>query len=615
MLSPYRVETYNTVSNHFLAISVELMFKINIKSQCWQKFRIWFTNHKNYSRVPSHQHENIISLIQSCEQISEAAQVHGLMIKAGLDQIPFPFSKFLAQVCMQDIDYAVYVFKQIKSPNLFMLNTMLRGHSISDDPRKALVLFNYTRAQNYRHDFSLDQFTFVSVLKSCSRLFDICTGLGVHSVVVKSGFDLFLNVMNALLHFYCVCGRIQDAHQLFDEMGAGKDLVSWNTIMGGYLSVAQYALVVDLFKELYRDGFDITITTILTVLSASREALNISFGKCVHIFCFKVGFLSYLNVATALISMYGKHGNIRSARQIFDEIDVKKDVILWNCLIDVYARCDLLVEALELLKLMKHHHKQPNSSTLASLLSACSASGALAIGEYIKNYAEEQKLVFDVVLGTAVVDMYAKSGLLEKAFNVFHQMESKDVKCWTAMISGCGAHGQAHRAITLFHRMEEEGFKPNEVTFLAVLNACSHGGLVTEGLICFRRMVEVYKMKPTIEHYGCMVDLLGRAGLLEEAYEVIKGLPVERDATAWRALIGACRVYGNVDLAERVKEELELMDEDHPADLITLSGTYVVAGMVPHQRSVVKRENHLVKGIDDEQSAKKVAGYSKIDLL
>lgn len=238
MPSPYRglqLATQPIIT--LLPTSVGLMIKININSLCWQKLGIWFTNHKNYSRLSSHyQHENLISLIQSCKKVSQATQVHGLMIKAGLDRIPFPLSKFLAQVCMQDINYASYLFEQIKTPNLFMINTMLRGHSISHDPRKALVLFNYTRAQNFRQDFFLDQFTFVSVLKSSSRLLDICTGLGVHSVVLKSGFGFFLNVMNALLHLYCVCGRIQDAHQLFDEMGERKDLVSWNTIMGGYLS-------------------------------------------------------------------------------------------------------------------------------------------------------------------------------------------------------------------------------------------------------------------------------------------------------------------------------------------------------------------------------------------
>ncbi|KAI3464746.1 hypothetical protein Pfo_021409 [Paulownia fortunei] len=592
------------------------MIKRNIKLQFWQGFRIWSTNHQNYSRLSSdHQHENLISLLQSCEQTSQTAQIHGLMFKTGLDHIPFPLSKLLAQVCMQDIHYAASVFKQIKSPNLYMFNTMLRGHSVSDDPQKGLVLFNCMRDQNHKQDFLLDQFTFVSVLKSCSRLLEVWTGLGVHTIVLKSGFDLFLNVKNALLHFYCVSGRIQEAHQLFDELGTMRDLVSWNTLMGGYLCVAQYDLVVDLFKKLYRDGFGVSVTTILSVLSALGEVRNVSFGECLHVFCFKVGFLSNLNVVTALISMYGKHGHIYSARRIFDEINVKKDVVLWNCLIDGYAKTGLLKEALELLRLMKHHKVQPNSSTLAGLLSACSASGALAVGQYVHDYVEEQQLVLDVVLGTAIVDMYAKSGLLGKAIDVFDRMECKDVRCWTAMISGYGVHGQANRAITLFHRMEEEGFAPNEVTFLALLNSCSHGGLVAEGMSCFTRMVEVYKLMPKIEHYGCMIDLLGRAGLLEEAYELIKGLPLERDATAWRALLGACRVYGNIDLAERVKQELEQIHEEHPADSLTLTSTYALAGMVPHHSYALERANHLVKETNHDRSAKKEAGCSTIELV
>ncbi|KAK4429459.1 Pentatricopeptide repeat-containing protein, mitochondrial [Sesamum alatum] len=322
-----------------------------------------------------------------------------MMLKTGLDNIPFPLSKLLAQVCMQDIRYAADVFEQIKSPNLYMFNTMLRGYSVSNDPQKGPALFNCMRAQNHRQEFLLDQFTFVSVLKSCSRSLEVWTGLGVHTVVLKSGFDLFLNVKNALLHFYCVCGRIPEAHQLFDELGAMRDLVSWNTLMGGYLCASQYDLVVNLFKKLHRDGSAISLTTALGVLSAVGELRDVSLGECLHMFCLKVGLLSNLNIVTALISMYGKHCCIYSARRIFDEIDVKKDVVLWNCLIDVYAKTGFLEEALELLILMKHDGLHPNSSTLAGLLSACSASGALAIGRYVHDYVEEQQLVTYAVAG------------------------------------------------------------------------------------------------------------------------------------------------------------------------------------------------------------------------
>ncbi|XP_042059214.1 pentatricopeptide repeat-containing protein At1g26900, mitochondrial-like [Salvia splendens] len=529
-------------------------------------------------------HQNLIVLLQSCHHIPQTARIHCLMVKTGLDRTPFPLSKLLAHVSTQDINYSNSIFKQIKSPNLYMFNTMLRGHSISPDPKNSLLLFNRVMAENRSFDF--DQFTFISVLKSCTNLLEIQAGIGVHTDVLKSGFGSVLNVMNALLYFYCVCGMIENVRQVFDELRLRKDLVSWNTLMGGYLCVKEYSLVLELFKLLCRDRFGdgVSVTTIFSVVSVVGHLLNESLGETIYVFCFKLGFLSNLNVVAALISMCGKHGRVQAARRIFDENDVKRDVVLWNCLIDGYARTGLLEEAMELLRLMKDHGVRPNSSTVAGFLSACSASGALGISEYVRGYVEEEQLPMDAVLGTAIVDMYAKSGLLDKVVDIFNQLEIKDVKSWTAMISGCGVHGQANDAVKLFRRMEEEGVEPNEVTFLTIMNACSHGGLMRDGLSCFGKMVNVYRLKPKIEHYGCMIDLLGRAGLLVEAYELIKGLLVERDATAWRALLGACRMYGNVKLAKRVKEELEGICENHVADSLSLAGAYVAAGMVADQR-------------------------------
>ncbi|KAL2503891.1 Pentatricopeptide repeat-containing protein [Abeliophyllum distichum] len=536
------------------------------------------------------------------------------MVKTGLDNTPFPLSKLLAHTSIQDIQYAASIFKNVQSPNLYMFNTMLRGYSISDDPKRAIFLFNCMRAQKQSQEFLLDEFTFVSVLKSSTRLFTIWTGFGIHSVVLKCGFDLFLNVKNTLLYFYCVCGQIKEAHQLFDECCAKRDLVSWNTLMGGYLGVFQYDVVVDLFRKLHWDGYRTSVTTILNMLSAVGEMRNVLIGECLHGICIKIGFLMDPRVVTALISMYGKHGDIDFARRIFDEIDIQKDVVMWNCLIDGYAKNGLLEEALELLGLMKCEKARPNSSTLAGLLSACASSGALTVGQSIHDYLEKQQLALDVVLGTALVDMYAKSGLLGKAVDIFDRMESKDVKCWTAMILGHGVHGQANYAITLLHRMEEEGFRPNKVTFLAVLSSCSHGGLVTEGVIYFRRMVEMYSLMPEVEHYGCIIDLLGRAGLLEDAYELIKGLPNEGDATAWRALLAACRVYGNVDLGERVKRELEKICDGHPADSLVLTGAYAMAGWTPYTPSTLEKKVNLAKEVDCKQFGTKEAGCSTIEL-
>ncbi|CDP00316.1 unnamed protein product [Coffea canephora] len=547
--------------------------------------------------------EKIVTSLQSCKNISEITPIHGLMVKTGLDQIPFTLSKLLA-CSIQDINYAGSIFKHIQKPNLYMFNTILRAYSISENQNQVFVLFNYLRAQR----IVLDEFTFVPVLKSCCKKFATWTGLGVHSIVLKSGFQLFLNVKNTLLHFYCVCQRMGEARKLFDEISGGRDLIPWNILMGGYLCASQNNVVLDLFKQLCTTGQIVGKTTILSVISAAGELNCVLTGECLHGYCIKFGFCLDLNVVSALISMYGKMGCIDSGSRVFAEVSAR-DVVVWNCLIDGYAKGGLLDEALGLLGLMKLEEVKPNSSTLAGLLSACASSGTLALGQRIHDYVEVQEIVLDAILGTALVDMYAKCGLLSMASNVFDMIEKKDVKCWTAMILGYGVNGEPKNAITLFHRMEQEDFKPNEVTFLAVLNACSHGGLVTDGISCFRKMVQHYGLTPRIEHYGCIIDLLGRAGLLEDAHELIKSLPIEGDATAWRALLAACRVHGNVELGKLVKGKLETLYDEHPADSLVLTSTYAIAGRIPDSKDMLEN-----KGNPCSQTAKKEAGSSIIQL-
>ncbi|XP_058766536.1 pentatricopeptide repeat-containing protein At1g26900, mitochondrial-like [Vicia villosa] len=188
---------------------------------------------------------------------------------------------------------------------------------------------------------------------------------------------------------------------------------------------------------------------------------------------------------------------------------------------------------------MRYEGVRPNSSTFVGLLSVYPASGSMHGVRYVTSLIEEEKLELDVVLGTALVDVYAKCGFLDEAMEIFERMESKDVKSWTAVISGHGIHGQPMKAIRLYNRMESEGFRPNEVTFLAILTACSHGGLVTEGIEFFKCMVQEHGLSPRVEHYGCLIDLLGRAGMLHEAFELIKSLPIKGDATSWRTLLSA----------------------------------------------------------------------------
>lgn len=560
----------------------------NSTSRLSKNLRIWPKN-------PDFGSQNVISLLKSSQQITEISQIHGYMLKTGLDQNPFTLSKLLAS-SIQNIQYAASIFKDIQNPNLFMFNTMLRGYSISDDPAQAFTVFNNLRAQS----LELDQFSYITTLKACSRQLAIMIGLMIHGLVLKSGYMSFINVKNTLLHLYCVSGKIRDARQLLDEFPEKNDLVTWNTLMGGYFHASQPTAVVDLFRQICGRGLRVNSSTILNILCAVGDLGDLSGGESLHALCIKFGFNLDLNVVTALIDLYAQLGDIDSGRRIFYEVR-EKDVILWNCMIDKCAKVGLLEESIALLRLMKLAQVKANSSTLVGLLSACAVSGSLSLGQCIYDYVEEEFLALDVNLGTALIDMYAKCGVLDKAIDIFERIKNKDVQCWTAMIFGYGTHGQARNAVSLFYKMEEEGCRPNEVAFLAILSSCSHGGLVIEGMNCFEKMVVEYGFVPKTEHYGCLIDLLGRAGLLEEAYNLMKSLPIKGDATAWRTLLSACRVYGDVKLGECVLREI---NDKHPTNAILVSSAYAIAGMLPDQTLIQERT--------EERSDKQVGGIMSI---
>ncbi|KAK1376485.1 Pentatricopeptide repeat-containing protein [Heracleum sosnowskyi] len=579
-----------------IASTLKQKFKINPKPIFTKHF--FSTNTNQY----------LISQLPFCKKASEITQIHGYMIKNGLDTVAFPVSKLLAASII-DTHYAISIFKFIQTPNVFMFNTMLRCYSVSDYPNEALVMFNYMRAVGVL----LDEFSFVSVIKSCARLFEVRTGCVVHALAFKTGNVLHVCVRNTVLQLYCVCRKIEDACKVFEDGSVRRDLVSWNVMMGGYLYVCRGEVVLNLFKRMLLDGVRVEGSTMLSVLSGVSEVGGALEGECLHCYCVKCGFVMDANVVTALVGMYGKIGKMDSGRSAFDEVEVK-DVVLWNCLMDVYAKNGMLEEALNLLRLMKNRGVRANSSTLAGLLSFCATSGALAVGKCIHEYVEQQQLVLDAVLGTALLDMYCKCGLLREAVDVFKKMVSKDVKCWTAMILGYGMHGEAKDAIMIFYQMAEEGFRHNEVTFLAVLSACSHGGLVAEGTGFFKIMIEDYGLKPKVEHYGCMIDLFGRAGLLEEAHNLIKSLPIKSDAAAWRALLAACRVYGNVDLGKSVKKALEDNYGEHPADSIILSSTYAVAGSRPCLQTTQVIGRKIEDNYEYGSRGVKEAGCSAIEL-
>lgn len=316
--------------------------------------------------------------------------------------------------------------------------------------------------------------------------------------------------------------------------------------------------------------------------------------------------MSERNVETwnTLISGHVKCGRLDLAWKLFDEVPIKNDAS-WSAMITGCAEGGCPSKAMVLFEQMKELGVRPNLAAIVSMLSACSQLGALEQGRQVHAYIERNKIKMDSIIGAALIDMYAKCGCIDKAFEVFDPLVPKDVFSWTAMIAGLALNGHGAKALELFGQMESEGVKPNEVTLVGVLCACSHGGLVELARLYFDSMRMKYGVEPTIEHYGCMVDALGRAGLLEEAVSLVQAVPA--NAMLWGTLLGACWIHGNAEIAEYAIDRLvELKPDDDGGVYVLLSNIYAMRGRWDEARRV--RMLMRSKGLE------KIPGRSSIEV-
>ena len=355
---------------------------------------------------------------------------------------------------------------------------------------------------------------------------------------MRFGFGSNTFVRNTLLFFHANCGDLKVAGELFDD-GAKGDVVAWSALTAGYARRGDLEAARRLFDEM-----------------PVRDLVS-------------------WNV---MITGYAKRGDMESARRLFDEVP-KRDVVTWNAMIAGYVLGGANEKALELFEEMGRIGECPDEVTMLSLLSACADLGDLENGEKIHGKILEMSSGdISTLLGNALVDMYAKCGSIGKALEVFRLIRDKDVASWNSIIGGLAFHGHAEESIDLFREMQGTKICPNEITLVGVLAACSHAGKVDEGHQYFDLMRSKYKIEPNIKHFGCMVDMLGRAGLLKEAFDFIASMKIEPSAIIWRTLLGACKVHGDVELAKRANEELLRMRRDQSGDYVLMSNIHALRG-------------------------------------
>ncbi|GFP98976.1 pentatricopeptide repeat-containing protein at5g06540 [Phtheirospermum japonicum] len=443
---------------------------------------------------------------------------------------------------------------------------------------------------------------------SFSQLADKCKSMDqikqiqAQMIITARIHDIY--AASRLLNFSALSdsGDLNYALKLFHSIPS-PNLFMWNTVIRAHAASSNPINALLLYAEMRMDGISPGTHTFPFVLKACSSIKSAKCCQQVHGHVLKFGLDSDLHVANGLIRGYSVSGKLSDARKVFDELP-ERNLSIWTTMISGYAQNDYSNEAITLFNGMISNGFEPNGVVLSSVLSACAQSACLDLGEQIHMYIEEKGIGLDVILGTAVVNMYAKNGAFDKAKQCFDGLREKNTATWNSMISGLAVHGHADEAIHFFRMLEEEKIQLNDITLLGVLSASCHAGLLDYGSEVFYSMKRVYGIEPNLKHYGCMVDLLGRKGRILEAESLIEGMIWEPDVVIWGALLSACKECGNIEVAERVVKKIHDLDPENHGVYVVLSNMYAEAGRwgdVLNRREVMK-----------EGSLKKTAGWSLV---
>ncbi|KAG9441981.1 hypothetical protein H6P81_017835 [Aristolochia fimbriata] len=414
----------------------------------------------------------------------------------------------------------------------------------------------------------------------------------IHAQGIVQGFLQFQPSSCRILNAYADFGRAREAEMVFNQI-QDPDVVSLTSLISLYLQTDDPRKAFSVFAATLWAGHKPDSFAIVGAISACGRNENLGHGKIVHGMVYRLELVEDVFVSNALIDMYSRNGRIHTAEAVFSSMGVKnvvswtsmlhghikcrdlesaysvfnempeRNAISWTAMITGYIQSEDPVRALQFFRWMRIDGEIPTVVTLVGVLSGCADIGALELGQSIHGFMCKTSTDSDLTLLNSVIDMYSKSGSVETAEEVFKSMPQRDVYTWTTIISCFASHGNGSRALEMFSEMLAAGIKPNEITFVAVISACSHAGLIEEGRRWFHRMRDFYLLEPKLEHYGCMVDLLGRAGHLDEAQGLIEGMRVDPDGVIWRSLMSSSLVQGNLELAiESGKKIIELEPDD-----------------------------------------------------
>ncbi|PKA45694.1 Pentatricopeptide repeat-containing protein [Apostasia shenzhenica] len=518
--------------------------------------------------MSSSHHLQCVSLLKRCKYLVHLKQVHALAAKIGTDADSLFAGKviLLASVTVVDaIEYACRLLATFPSPDAFMFNTIIRGLAESDQPNRSLL----TYAQMKGRSLSPDSFSFAFLLKAAANFKSLSAGIQLHSHAIHHGLDAHLFVGTTMVSMYAECGCIASAEKAFDQLPQ-PNVVAWNAMVTAYFCCGEAPNARKVFAQMP---------------------------------------LRNLTSWNLMLAGYTKMGELGEARMLFSEMELK-DQVSWSTMIAGFASHGHFEEALGFFRKLIMTQGilwWSNEVSLTAVLSACAQRGAFESGKILHGLIQKTGLNSIVAVGNALLDMYARCGHIAMAQRVFsREMCNKNIVSWTSMIAALAMQGRGEESLVFFNEMVESGIRPDWISLVAVLYACSHSGLVQQGCELFQRMENDYGVQPSVEHYGCVVDLYGRAGLLEKAYDFVTQMPMKPNAIIWRTLLGACSIHGNVELAEGVRMKLAELEPNDSSDCVLLSNVYAMARKWSNVAEVRNSMN--------EKSMRKDPGWSSVEV-
>nr|DAD19176.1 TPA_asm: hypothetical protein HUJ06_020639 [Nelumbo nucifera] len=534
----------------------------------------------------------IVKVLQACgnlEALKEGQQIHGHVIRSGLESNLSLCNSLISMYSKNsELERARKVFDFMQDPNLTSWNSIISGYALTGHLDEAWQLFQQMRSSEKRPDlvtwncllsghvlhgsyntllvilrrmqmegFKPNSTTITILLQAISEMGSLDLGKEIHGYALRNAVEHDIYVGTSVIDMYIKNGSLINARSVFDTMKK-RNIFAWNSLISGYSFMGRFQEALELLKRMETEGIKPDLVT-----------------------------------WNGLISGYAVQGRSKEAWAVIRQISalgVKPNVVSWTALISGCSKNGNYRDSLNFFIQMQREGIKPNSATVSNILQSCAALSLLQSGQEMHCLAVRKGFDEDIFVATALIDMYSKADSLEYAYRVFLKIQNKNVACWNSMIMGFSIHGLGKEGVLLFTEMCEAGVQPDSITFTAVLSACKNSGLIDEGWKYFDSMSKDYNIIPTLEHYSCMVDLLGRSGYLDEAWDFIQSMPLEPDASIWGALLGSCRIHKNIEYAEIAAKHLFKLEPLNSANYLLMISLYATANRweeVEHLRDLM----------------------------